>query len=247
MYDDYEFEMMGDDEDYMEDDYEDFMMGRGRRRPRPKRRGRRRRGSRQQIISRRKRHLKTLRADARDRAAQNRELIASRQAGNMWTDEVTGETFKVFPIVLTESDFTVSANTASTETTIGSYTVPNGIELLFRAVKTGVAGAYLDRSAPYLHGSLKTSSNVAVTGTVRIKVMDASENDLKGQPFTGSSTELNDASSIDWNQRLFFNCIKPVRSKSGDRVLITLNSSSVIDTSSTYTNWTLHLLQLSKQ
>ena len=235
-----EYEMLGEDGDYDEAEY----IGATRRR---RKAPRRRPGKRQQVIRQRRKALNSLQQEARDRAAAQKELIAGQKIANFWTDPITGETFKVFPIVLTESEFTVTANTASAETTIGTYTVPNGIELLFRAVKSGVAGAYLDRAAPYLHGTLKTSSNVDVSGTLRLKVLDASQNDLVGQPYTGSSGEFNDASSIDWNLRLFFNSVRAIRANSGNIVQLTLNSASVIDTSTTYTNWVLHLLQLSKQ
>lgn len=231
-----EYELLGDDEDYTE--------GIGRRR---RRKPRGRVGRRQALINARKRQLARLRNESRDQAAARKELIASQKADNLWTDPVSGEVFKVFPITLTNTNFTVTANTANSETTVGTYTVPNGIELLFRSVQTGVAGAYLDRAAPYLHGNLRTAANADVSGTVRIKVLDASQNDLKGQPFTGSAGELNASHAIDWNQRLFFNTIKPVRAKSGDIVQVTLNATAVISTSATYTDWTLHLLQLSKQ
>ena len=143
-----------------------------------------------------------MRAQARDEALRQKALVADQSQAELFVDDITGEVFKAYPVVLTEADFTLTANTASTETTVASKTVPNGVEYLFRAPKSN-----LDRNSPYLYGSLQiTNTTVELTsGAVRMKVMDAAQNDLKGQPFTGAVSQVNDADSIDWNKRLFFN------------------------------------------
>ena len=168
-----------------------------------------------------------LRAKAQDEALAQKALVADQAEGELYADDITGSVYKAYPVVLTEADFTKSANTASAETTIMSKQVPNGVEYLFRAPKSN-----LDRNSPYLYGSIndKTTTTVELTsGSFRIKVMDASQNNLKGQPFTGAVSQINNASPIDWNSRLFFNCRMPIRAKAGDYVLITLNSSSLWD------------------
>jgi hypothetical protein len=168
-----------------------------------------------------------LRAKAQDDALAKKALVADQAEGELYSDDITGAVYKAYPVVLTEADFTKSANTASAETTIMSKQVPNGVEYLFRAPKSN-----LDRNSPYLYGTVldKTTTTVKLSaGSFRIKVMDASQNNLKGQPFTGAVSQVDNADAIDWNKRLFFNCRSPIRAKAGDYVLITLNSSALWD------------------
>jgi len=168
--------------------------------------------------------VNALKSQAKDQAVRQKTLVADAAQSELYSDDITGQVYKAYPVVLTEADFTKTANTVSTETTIGSYQVPNGIEYLFRAPKSN-----LDRNSPYLYGSIRdltTSSATLTAGAFRIKVMDASQNDLKGQPFTGAISQINTADAIDWNKRLFFNCRKPIRAKAGDYILLTLNSAS---------------------
>lgn len=184
----------------------------------------------------------SLRAEARDTALRQKALVADQAEQELFVDDITGEVFKAYPVVLTESDFTLTASTASAETTIASMSVPNGIEYLFRAPKSN-----LDRNSPYLYGSLQiTASTVELTaGAVRMKVLDASQNDLKGQPFTGAASQINNADAIDWNKRLFFNCRKPIRAKAGDYVLITYNGAT--QWNSTSSTLVIQALELVKQ
>ena len=168
--------------------------------------------------------VNSLKVQAKDQALRQKTLVAEAAQSELYVDDITGQVYKAYPVVLTEADFTRTANTVSTETTIGSYQVPNGIEYLFRAPKSN-----LDRNSPYLYGSiadLTTSTATLTAGAFRMKVMDASQNDLKGQPFTGAVSQINTADAIDWNKRLFFNCRKPIRAKAGDYILLTLNSAS---------------------
>lgn len=182
-----------------------------------------------------------LKAQAKDQALRQKSLVADQAEAELFVDDITGEVFKAYPVVLTEADFTLSANTASTETDIGTKQVPNGIEYLFRAPTSN-----LDRNSPYLYGSLQiTNSTVELTaGAIRMKVKDASQNDLKGQPFTGAVSQVNEADAIDWNKRLFFNCRKPIRAKAGDYIVLTLNSATVWNkTSSTIVIQALELVK----
>lgn len=184
----------------------------------------------------------SLRSEARDTALRQKALVADQAEQELFVDDITGEVFKAYPVVLTESDFTLTASTASAETTVASLSVPNGIEYLFRAPKSN-----LDRNSPYLYGSLQiTNSTVELTaGAVRMKVLDASQNDLKGQPFTGAASQINNADAIDWNKRLFFNCRKPIRAKAGDYVLITYNGAT--QWNSTSSTLVIQALELVKQ
>jgi len=182
-----------------------------------------------------------LKAQAKDQALRQKSLVADQAEAELFVDDISGDVFKAYPVVLTESDFTLTANTASAETDIAKMQVPNGVEYLFRAPTSN-----LDRNSPYLYGSLQlTNATTELTaGAVRMKVKDASQNDLKGQPFTGAVSQINDADSVDWNKRLFFNCRKPIRAKAGDYIVITLNAALVWNkTSSTMVIQALELVK----
>jgi len=190
-----------------------------------------------------------LQAQLRDSALAKREAMLEKERANLFYDKISGEQFKPFPFTLTELDLdgaAFTANVANRETTIGSYTVPNGTELLFRSVKQAMSGE-LDRSAPYMHGKLQTAAPLAVPGLLRIKVFDSTENDLKGQAYVGSSIDFNNADPIDWNKRLFYTCERPVRAKGGDRLVITLKAATVISPLVANSYIVLRALQLSKQ
>ena len=164
-----------------------------------------------------------LRAQSQDQALAQKALVADQAEGELYVDDITKMVYKAYPVVLTEQDFAETLNTPATETTIMSLQVPNGVEYLFRAPTSN-----LDRNSPYLYGSFWDATSVTypvAAGAVRMKVMDASQNNLKGQPFTGAISQINNADPIDWNKRLFFNCRVPIRAKAGDYVLVTLKSA----------------------
>lgn len=184
-----------------------------------------------------------LRAQAKDQAVAQKELVAEAAEAELFVDDVTGDVYKAYPVILTETDFTKTQNTSAAETTICSYSVPNGVEYLFRAPKNG-----MDRNSPYLYGAIvdKTTSTWELeSGTIRIKILDASLNDLKGQPFVGSVVQLNNADAIDWQKRLFFNTRKPLRAKAGDYIQITLKATRLWDL--TISTFFIQALELVKQ
>ena len=191
-------------------------------------------------VAQKKAITNSLKAQAQDQAVAKKALVVEASESELFTDDITGDVYKAFPVVLTESDFTATSSTASAETTVLSYQVPNGVEYLFRAPTSN-----LDRNSPYLYGTFAiTNSATHLNGNIRMKVLDASQNDLKGQPFTGAASQINAGDAIDWNKRLFFNCRKPIRAKAGDYILITLKSTTQWATTSTIT---IQALQLVKQ
>jgi hypothetical protein len=190
-------------------------------------------GQQQALIAR-------LEAEKRDQAYAQKAMVSARQSEDLVVDPLTGETFKEIRITLTEGDFTTGVNAAKQTTIIATYTVPNGLSLYFRGVKSEV-----DRNAPYLYGEFNSAPATPLNGTVRIRVYDASLNDLKGQPFTGTAAQLNAADPTNWFERLFFNSVKPVRANPGDRVTIDLTSAAVISWADSML--ALHLIQLTKQ
>ena len=202
-------------------------------------------GPRQTTVQAKNAQVQKLRDEARDKAIANKALMSEKSGQEMWVDPISGKVYRAWQWVLTQDDFTRAQNTANVETVVAYYTVPTGQELLFRSVNPGAQGAFMDRQAPYMYGKIYTSALAEVGGVLRIKVLDATQNDLKGQPFTGSSLALNSADPIDWNKRLHFNCMQPVRAHSGDVVQISFKSATQMSTTASY--YVLYLTQLSEQ
>jgi len=183
-----------------------------------------------------------LQAKARDAALGRKALVAEQAQDDLFTDDISGDVYKCFPATLTEANFTVASSTLNSETTIMSYQVPNGIEYLFRSPKSSQ-----DRNSPYLYGAIGETTTCVTTlmvGYLRIKIKDASKNDLKGQPFAGAVSQLDSADPIDWNKRLFFNCRKPIRAKAGDYIEVTLDAAK--QWSKTTSTIVIQVLQLTK-
>jgi hypothetical protein len=82
------------------------------------------------------------------------------------------------------------------------------------------------------------------SGLLRIKVLDSTENELKGQPYIGDLSEINYASATDWNNRCFFTTRSPIRAKGGDHIILTLNAPIAWVVANS--NFVLRCLQLSK-
>lgn len=202
-------------------------------------------GPRQNTVMQKQAAVAKLRAEAKDKAIANKALVGEKSAYELWVDPVSGKVYRAWQWVLTQDDFSRAQNIANAETVVATYTVPTGQELLFRSVNPGAKGAFMDRQAPYLYGQILTSALAQVGGVIRIKVFDATANDLKGQPFTGSSLALNAADPIDWNKRLHFNCMQPVRAHAGDSIQITFKSATQMSTTASY--YVLYLTQLSEQ
>lgn len=197
-------------------------------------------GVRATNVQRQKALLAQLEAEKRDKAVAQKALIAQRQAADVMVDPLTNEAFKEIRITLTQADFTLGLNAAGQTTVIATYTVPNGINLYFRGVKSEV-----DRNAPYLYGTIQDVAAAPLQGTLRVRIYDATLNDLKGQPFTGSIAQVNAAAPVNWFERLFFNGVKPVRAHAGDKVVIDINSATVWDPATSF--FSLHVIQLTKQ
>lgn len=184
-----------------------------------------------------------LRAEMVDQARAKKSLIAEEKGKLLYTDPITGSVYKVRPRVLTSgNDFTLTANTANAETVIAeSNAVPDGLEYMFAPVRRG---SDADRTAPYLYGSIHDASSADVSGTLVIKIVSPSGVELD-RILTTDSYALSNASVIDWNNRMFFNCEDTKRAKSGSKIQVTLKSASTIST--TVTSFTMFINELEKQ
>jgi len=198
-------------------------------------------GQRQSIVTQKKALVARLEAERRDQAIAQKELVGSRDSEGLVVDPLTQEVFREVSIVLdATTQFTLAINAPATLSIIADFVVPNGIALYFRAVKSDV-----DRNAPYLYGTIADLAGATFPGTVRVRVFDATLNQLKGQPYTGATAEIDQAGAVNWFTRLFFNSRVPVRANAGDRVIVDLVAASTV--SWTKSNLTMHLIQLTKQ
>jgi hypothetical protein len=186
--------------------------------------------------------IQQLEAEKRDQAYAQKALVAQRNSEGIIVDPLTQGAYKETTVVLDVMTWTTTVNTATTWTQIARTTVPNGILYYFRQVSTDV-----DRNSPYLYGDINSAPATLLAGTVKIQVWDASQTELKGQPFFGTTADLAAAATAatNWFTRLFFNSRVPVRAQDGDVLTVSLLSAGVISLadSSLY----LYLIQLTRQ
>jgi len=194
--------------------------------------------------------MRRLEAAKRDEAVATKALVGARMQSGLVVDPLTAETFKEISVTLSAradakglstGDFTViSYPGGGALQIVADFIVPNGVNYYFRPVRTDV-----DRNAPYLFGSLNSAAVTPISGTFRVRIFDPTLNDLMGQPFTGSTDEVNNADPVDWFKRLFFNSRVPVRAKQGQRIVMDLQSASDLDWSNSYT--TMKIIQMTMQ
>jgi hypothetical protein len=199
-------------------------------------------GQREAIVNQQQALVNQLEAEKRDKAYAQKALVANRESEGLIVDPLTGETFRETTVILNVGTWTPAINTPGTPTVIATTIVPNGVVYYFRAVKSDV-----DRNAPYLYGVLADVAKATIVGTVRFRVFDASMNQLKGQPWTGSCAELAAAAAAptNWFTRLFFNSRVPVRAQPGDQMVIELNGATAIVWANSYLF--VNAIQLTKQ
>jgi len=201
-------------------------------------------GQNEQIVNQQHLLMKQMEAANTDLAYRQKALVGARESEGLIVDKVTGQVFRELSIVLNvATQFTLVVNAVNAWTTVATFTVPNGVTYYFRAVKSEV-----DRNAPYLFGVLNAAGPVLLTGSVKVRVWDASQNQLKGQPWVGTVRELNDANtaSTNWLTRLFFNSRTPVRAENGDVITVELLDAAVIAWGGVSSLF-MHVIQLTKQ
>jgi len=202
-------------------------------------------GPRQNVVQQQQALVAQLEAEKRDKAYAQKALVSARESEGLIVDPLTGETFREISIVLDVTTWTTNGNATATPTIVAQTVVPTGVVYYFRAVKSDV-----DRNAPYLYGNILTVAGVAVNGTVRMRVFDASLNQLKGQPWTGSTAELAGAAvaPTNWFTRLFFNSRVPVRAQPGDVLVVELTAVAIMAWGGIgTTQFLIHTIQLTKQ
>lgn len=199
-------------------------------------------GQREEIVMQQEALVKQLEAEKRDKAYAQKALVSARESEGLIVDPLTGETFREISVVLDVTTWTTAVNTVNTPTIVAQSVVPTGVVYYFRAVKSEV-----DRNAPYLYGILQNVTPALLVGTVRIRVFDASLNQLKGQPWVGSVAELNGAAAAptNWFTRLFFNSRVPVRAQPGDVLVVELTATTAIVWANS--SLIMHLIQLTRQ
>ena len=207
-------------------------------------------GPRQNVVQQQQALVAQLEAEKRDKAYAQKALVSARESEGLIVDPLTGETFREISIVLDVTTWTTNGNATATPTIVAQTVVPTGVVYYFRAVKSDV-----DRNAPYLYANLfDNGAKVALpmTGTIRFRVFDASLNQLKGQPWTGSVAELAGAAAAptNWFTRLFFNSRVPVRAQPGDVLVVELTSALTlawVPVAPAITQFLVHTIQLTKQ
>lgn len=170
-------------------------------------------------------NLASAQANAAQRALEQRELVKANIGENVWTDLTSGKTYKISPFTITKaslSDFSGDV-TFSNEQTLGTFDVPVGTELMFAKPRF----ARGDIESPHIWAYIvdsQTDATELTNGIFRVRVFDSQNHFEKFIPLEVSVEKLNNASSIDIDQRIYYNSQTPGRAVAGDTVRFTIDA-----------------------
>jgi len=170
-------------------------------------------------------NLASAQANAAQRALEQRELVKANIGENVWTDLTSGKTYKISPFTITKNSLTGFSGTTgafSNEFTLGTFDVPVGTELMFAKPRF----ARGDIESPHIWAYLANNATTPVletAGIFRVRVFDSQNHFEKFIPLEVSVEKLNAASSIDIDQRIYYNSQTPGRAVAGDTVRFTVD------------------------
>jgi len=200
-----------------------------------------------QIVAQKNALLRRLMAEQDDKMLAKKELIKEQSAQTVFMDRVSEKGYRMIPATLysgANGDFTLSDTTGNgTDEQIFTYTVPNGIEYLF----SQPVGRMGDWYSPRLYGNIYDGSTTPAlinSGVMRIRIYDAGGDYVKGTALVTGLTEFNAASSVDLNQRLYFNAPNTLRAREGDEVRGTINAATAMEADNS--SVTMVLVKLTK-
>ena len=184
-------------------------------------------------------------ANAAQRALEQREIVKSNIGENIWTDLTSGKTYKISPFTITSRNLTTGPTAFAGDTNeqiIGTFTVPVGTELMFAKPRF----ARGDIESPHIFANLTSDGTAIINdGVFRVRVFDSQAHFEKFIPLEVSMEKLNAASAIDIDQRVYFNSQTPGRAVSGDVIRMAIDpQGTATNFSATNARVTMELIRL---
>ena len=162
-------------------------------------------------------------------ALAKKAVVAQQLSDQLWTDPVSQEVYKRYPVTITSntSGVTTASSSASSKVAIWYYSVPTGVE--FQLVP--------QNPDHYIIGAMKDSASNSVQDyEATIEVWDQFQREYRGCLWVGTTREINDSATYRQNGfPLVYNGDKEIRAVGGDLIMlkVTTPASGTIIVSST--------------
>ena len=151
-------------------------------------------------------------------ALAKKAVVAQQISDQLYTDPVSQEVYKRYPITLTKntSGVTTGNSVVSQKAAIWTYTVQQGVEIQFLPANPEhyIIGAMYD-SNPSLVNDYEAT----------VEVWDIFEREYRGTVWVGTTTEINGSASYRQNGHpLTYNGDKEIRAVMGDKVMLKITT-----------------------
>jgi hypothetical protein len=151
-------------------------------------------------------------------ALAKKSIIAQSYSDTLWTDPVSGKTYKRFPVTITQyassNYLTLRDGSAGSTINVFEYRVPEGAELQFLPFF----------ASHYILGRLSSSGGSASFVNdyeTRLEGWDQDERVCRGVIWSGISTDINNSSTaMQYGHPLSFNGGQEVRLIGGDLLIL---------------------------
>jgi hypothetical protein len=174
-------------------------------------------------------------------ALAKKAVVSQQMSDQLWTDPVSQEVYKRYPITLTVNSTGVSTANASAgngKTGVWTYQVTQGVELQFLP---GYPDHYIIGSMYYTDGSTRVDDCEA-----SLEVWDNFQREYRGTIWVGTTREINDSPTYRQNGHpLVYNGDKEIRAVMGDKVILFVTvPSSVNQINGSHSNFSIRAYHL---
>lgn len=145
-------------------------------------------------------------------ALAKKAVVAQQLSDQLWTDPITQEVYKRYPVTITKftTGVTLAVNVASAKSTIFTYSVREGVELQFLP----------QFPEQYIIGSIQDVAPAAIQDyEAMMEAWDTFEREYRGLIWVGTTRDINDSNTYRQNGHpLLYNGEKEIRVSGGDLV-----------------------------
>ena len=172
-------------------------------------------------------------------ALAKKSVVAQQMSDQLWTDPVSQEVYKRYPVTITSNStgVTTASGVAASKIAVWKYSVPTNVELQLIP----------QNPDHYIIGAMKDSaSNNVDSYEATIEVWDQFLREYRGCVWVGTTTEINDSKTYRQNgYPLVYNGDKEIRCIGGDVIqmaVTTPTAGTLID--ATYSSFSIRAYHL---
>lgn len=151
-------------------------------------------------------------------ALAKKAVVAQQISDQLYTDPVSQEVYKRYPITLTKNSLgvTVAAGVVGQKAAVWTYTVQQGVEIQFLPANP----------EHYIIGLMQSAPGTPVDDyEATVEVWDIFEREYRGTIWVGTTTEINGSAVYRENGHpLTYNGDKEIRAVQGDKVMLKITT-----------------------